>query len=514
MLILVTCLFLFVTAFALVLLRVFQPTIRYAWMLASGSAFLAFISTILWLGRLPMVFVLPVWQPVTLFPMPIMFQADGVTYPLALSIAALTLATLLTAATRPVFTNSPSWTGILMLGGLGILAVTANNPLTLLLIWALLDLAELFSQLIVVQGKQNNESVVISFAMRAMGIGLLFWANVTGSVNGVIFDFQSMPANATVYLILASGLRLGVFPLNLPYSPDSNLRRGFGTALRLIGAASSLSILGRITEPISNFTFILTLFAVIAALYGGWMWLRAPEELGGRPYWMIGMASLAVVSALGGNSMGAVAWATVLVLAGGMLFLFSVPHPIINRILPIGVWGLSALPLSLTASAWLGNLTIFTPFMLAAQALLAAGFIRHALRTPSGSSLESQPGWAQILYPAGITTLLIVLLLLGLIGWDGAFRFGGLFSALIASGLAVGLVWASRRFRIFNPARAHWVNSAGTGVNNLYQGLWSLYRGLARTAQAVSQALEGEGGIMWTLLFLILFVIIVAQGIQ
>jgi len=110
--------------------------------------------------------------------------------------------------------------------------------------------------------------------------------------------------------------------------------------------------------------------------------------------------------------------------------------------------------------------------------------------------------------------LFIVLVLLGLIGWDGAFRFGGLVLALIASLLALGLVWASRRFRIFNPARAHWVNSAGTSVNNIYQGLWSLYRGLARVAQAVAQALEGEGGIMWTLLFLVLFVIIVAQGIQ
>ncbi len=514
MLILVTCLFLLITAFALVLLRVFQPTARYGWMLASGGALLAFISTILWLGRFPLVFVLPVWQPVTLFPTPVMFQADGVTYPLALSIAALTLATLLTAVTRPVFTNSPSWAGILILGGLGILAVTANNPLTLLLIWALLDLAELFSQLIVVKGRQNNESVVISFAMRAMGIGLLFWANVTGSVNGVIFDFQSMPANVTIYLILAAGLRLGVFPLNLPYSPDSNLRRGFGTALRLIGAASSLSILGRITEPDSGFTPILILFAMIAALYGGWMWLRAPEELSGRPYWMIGMASLAVLSALSGNFIGAVAWTTALILAGGMLFLFSVPHPLLNRIIPIGVWGLSALPLSMTASAWLGNLNLFVPFMLAAQALLAAGFVRHALRTPSGSSLESQAGWAQILYPAGIMILFIILVLLGLIGWDGAFRFGGLVLALVASLLALGLVWASRRFRIFNPARAHWVNSAGTDANTIYQGLWSLYRGLARVAQAVAQALEGEGGIMWTLLFLVLFVIIVSQGIQ
>jgi predicted permease len=37
---------------------------------------------------------------------------------------------------------------------------------------------------------------------------------------------------------------------------------------------------------------------------------------------------------------------------------------------------------------------------------------------------------------------------------------------------------------------------------------------LARLGLAVTDALEGEGGIMWTLLFLILFISIIVQGIQ
>ncbi|HRQ23972.1 MAG TPA: hypothetical protein PLF42_11155, partial [Anaerolineales bacterium] len=74
--------------------------------------------------------------------------------------------------------------------------------------------------------------------------------------------------------------------------------------------------------------------------------------------------------------------------------------------------------------------------------------------------------------------------------------------------------WASRRFRVFNPVRAHWVASTGERLNSLYQWLWSLYRGSARIAQTVTQTLEGEGGIMWTLLFLALFVSLLAQGGQ
>jgi hypothetical protein len=47
------------------------------------------------------------------------------------------------------------------------------------------------------------------------------------------------------------------------------------------------------------------------------MWLRAPDELTARPFWLISLASLAMASALRGNPVGAVAWSCALVLSGG-----------------------------------------------------------------------------------------------------------------------------------------------------------------------------------------------------
>jgi hypothetical protein len=43
--------------------------------------------------------------------------------------------------------------------------------------------------------------------------------------------------------------------------------------------------------------------------------------------------------------------------------------------------------------------------------------------------------------------------------------------------------------------------------------LWVIYRLLGRISQAITTTLEGEGGIMWTLLFLILFISFITQGI-
>jgi hypothetical protein len=397
---------------------------------------------------------------------------------------------------------------------MGLLAVTANNPLSLLLVWGALDITELVTQLRYVEGPANNEKVVISFSTRALGIGLLLWANIISVAEGNTFDFQSIAPSSGLYLVAAAGLRLGVLPLHLAYSSESTLRRGIGTSLRLISAVSSLVLLAHI--PAGSLSSALTPFllglAVIAALYGGWMWLRAPDELAGRPYWIITLGALSIISALSGNPLGAVAWGCALILVGGALFLASVQQVWLNRALLVSVWGLSSLPFSLTASAWLGNLGFYIPFVIVAQALLMAGFVRHALRSAGRESLDAQPGWANKVYPAGIILLIVFQLLLGLFGWDGARQVGAWLQALLTLLLTFGLVWATPRFRLLNPIRAHWVGPAASGISTVYSGLWVIYRLLGRISEAITATLEGEGGIIWTLLFLILFISLLTQG--
>lgn len=514
MLILITCLLLFVTALTLMVLRVLQPNARYAWLVAASGGILALFSVFLWLSQMPFEFVLPAWQPSSLFSTPILFRADEISWPFAVCIAALTLATLLTAVTQPVFINSFAWVGVLALGSVGILAVTADNPLTLLLVWAFLDLTELLTQLRSVDGKANNEKVVISFSTRAFGLALLLWANIVSVSEGSALTFQSISASSGLYLVAAAGLRLGVFPLHLPYSSESKLRRGLGTSLRLISAASSMVVLAH--TPAESLTSVVTpfliTFALAATLYGGWMWLRAPNELNGRPYWIISLVSLAVISALSGNPTGSIAWGCALILVGGALFLTSIQINWLNRAMLVGVWSLSALPFSLTASAWVGRLGFFLPFVIVAQALTMAGFIRHALRPAERDSFESQPGWTRVVYPAGILLLIVVQIVLGFIGWNGALQVGAWLQALIVLALTFGLVWATPRFRILNPIRAHWVTSTASRLNVAYQGLWDLYHMLARISQSIITTLEGEGGIMWTLLFLALFISLLSQG--
>jgi hypothetical protein len=133
--------------------------------------------------------------------------------------------------------------------------------------------------------------------------------------------------------------------------------------------------------------------------------------------------------------------------------------------------------------------------------------IRHSLRTTTRVSSEDQPIWAKNVYPIGISLLLLTTILLGLFGWSGTLQLGNWFIGLIALLLAFGLLWLSPRLRILNPVRAHWVRPmSASWLDRGYEVLWNLYHQLGRVSNVISNMLEGESGIMWTLLFLALFI--------
>ena len=77
------------------------------------------------------------------------------------------------------------------------------------------------------------------------------------------------------------------------------------------------------------------------------------------------------------------------------------------------------------------------------------------------------------------------------------------------------MLWLTPRLRWLNPVRVHWVRAQGepSRLDFFYRSLWNLYTGLGRLGNSISIALEGDGGILWALLFLVLFLSLLAPRV-
>jgi hypothetical protein len=517
MFVLITFLLLLVTAVSLAILNFARPERPYSWLVASGGTFAAWISVFFWHLDLPALFSLPAWKPEALFTSSPALLVDGLSWPYALSLVTLALALTLTSIIRKPFPDMLAWAGTLAMTAMGLIAVLADNPLTLVLGWAAIDIVELTTTLRSVNGAAVSEKAVIAFAVRITGLGIVLWASMSGLAAGVPLNFETPPAQIGLYLLVAAGLRLGVLPLHLPYANEPALRRGFGTMLRLVSAASSLVLLARVQlgSVDSPVTPILLSLTAVAALFGGWQWLRASDELTGRPFWVIGMGSLAVGAALLGNPVGSVAWGVALTLVSSVLFLYSVRQTWLTRLLMASLAGLSALPFTPTAAGWIPGQANFGGLWLAfipAQAMLMAGFVIH-IRRPSVTSLASQPPWTQVIYPAGLLLPILIHLTIAFWGWDGALNAGTWWAGMTASALGLAVYWLGRKTPIFTPPQAHWVRPrAANIIDRFYGSFWGLYRLLGQASTAIANALEGDGGMVWIILVLVLFVSLLSQA--
>lgn len=518
MLVLLSIVLLLIAVTSMLVIHAIWPDFLYHWLIAAGGALFAWLVMLFAGSRIPLSIPLINWQAGALLTESPVLLADEISWPYALALVTLALAVVLTDVVRAAEADWSAWSGTLVLGALGLFAVLAGNPLTLLIAWMAIDLAELLILLAQLLQSSVRERVVIAFSARVFGTLLLVVGEMVARSGGARLSFEFIPSNAAIFLVLAAGLRLGVLPLHVPFLREPLLRRGLGTMSRLVPAAASLVLLARTgdalsrsTEPIGLFPYLLGL-AGLAGLYGGLAWFLASDELEGRSAWILGMASLSLASALRAQPAASLAWGLSTLFSGGLIFLISIHDRRLLWLPFLGLLGFTGIPFTPAWNGWQLFRAPFHPFLVVfviAQALFLAGYARHALR--SRQILQGVERWIWLIYPLGLGLLPFTHLW---IGWQSrpdsaAVPMAGWLLGAIAVGLAaLGVAFRSRIGAL--PAGPILYLRTFLSLNWLYRMLWAMYRYLGRLATFLTSVLEGEGGVLWAILLLVLLFSVLA----
>ena len=428
--------------------------------------------------------------------------------------------------------NWQTWAGMLVLTSFGLISVSAGNMLTLLLAWAALDGIELVILMGHILESKSRERIIVAFTARLAGIGTVLLAGIIPWSQGMSLSFENISQSTSIYLIFAAGLRLGVLPLHLPYLQPLPIRRGLGTLLRLIPAASSYILLVRVAGVgvLGAATPYLLGLTALAGVYASINWARADDELSGRPYWLLGTSSLVVASAILNQPIACLAWAIASLLSGGLVFSMSLRHKNLLPIAMLGLINLSALPFT---GVWLGSglyrytgaisgaipspffYTVSVAFLLA-HAFLFAGYARHIFRGishPQALVEEHIERWVWLLYPLGLFFIIVTHFLIGF--WLYPDINNVVFVEWVMGPLAIVLatiiIYTFWRYPHIFPHRG--ITTSVSPITRvlsfewLYRLFWRFYRLLTRVSALFSTILEGDGGILWALvLFALIFV--------
>ena len=509
----------FLTSIVVVIFDRAKLKIGYPWFFALGGATLAWLSLLFSYFRIPLELATPFWQFGRYINDIPALRLDKVSWSYAAAIATLALAVLLTDAARTRWFKPTDWAYSLALTGFGLLAIFSQNPMVLLPAWAALDFIETWILLNLVGSSPHRERVVVVFSIRIAGLVFLLLAVLRAHYRGLALTFDAVPPEVGGYLILAAGMRLGILPPHQAFLEEPHLSRSLGTIVRMIPITSTLVLLTRTAEvgAPTAWTPYLVAASIIAALYGSSAWARSKNELDGRPYWILGMAALAFIAAVYKQPDASLAWGLGLVFSGSVLFLMSYRVP--KLLFPglLGLWGISALPFSPT---WGGMAVyqsipwyLYIPFLLT-QILFVFGYIRFSRRAPEPDyHLEA---WAWVIYPLGLTIVPLMHIWVGWITSSNTLPEHAMISPIWwGSMLVIGLAVLAIRFLPQRFPLHPQVSSAlqdFLSLDWLYKIFWWSYRAIGKLLSSISLILEGEGGVLWALLILILLISVMVQN--
>jgi hypothetical protein len=529
MLIIASLLLLITIPFILFIFNLSRPRFGYSWLIAAAGGFLVWILILTSRLFLPAVLTPPNDRnPVQNLISPLLL-VDYPSWAVAMALSSLVFAYLLTDPTRIVSGDRSAykwqeWSHGFAFYGISILAAFSGNIYTLLVAWAAFDLYEFIMHLLTGSNKGNHYPLLVAYSIRICSLFILIVAGLFLRLSFGSTDLTLLDRNTSMLLLLAAGLRFWSGAI-YGYNSLQKDMSGLGIQISLASAGTSLVLLVRIaiSNELSSFPWLIPISVSLFAVYCAFIWIITKNETARRIHWILAFAALAFIATLGGNISASLAWGIALLLAGGLIFNYSLHHRALRFLVLAGALSITSLPFTPTwptVMVYSGPINGILPILgiitlLASQSLLLAGYVRQSLILEDTQIVTER--WAWITYPIGLAIILISFFL---IAWWGVPGLGaGLkaFPPLINSWPGLITVLLAGLILIFfhdkEERASRFVEKLQSPFSidrslPLVSGLYKIFESLIA---ALDRLFEGDGGLLWTILFLILILALLFQ---
>ncbi len=450
------------------------------------------------------------------------FQLTPLNWPLVFMVISLNLAYFLTMPSRlESEKRTMIWIGWLLLSTLTMVSLCAGNIISLIFSWTCIDLVDFSYLHIFVSNVKSDRVTTSNYSSRILAIVFLILALVTstdGSGN-LTSDVDNM--TRSILLFIAAILQTNVLPIRSKTENDCNDDNFPFFLSKIIPVLTGSSLLANLPVNIfpelwnQVFSYLLIILAIFALLYKSIL-----KGILSRGNWDLVIVVLSLTSFLMGNSKLAISWAVIFVVLEGMLTLYTLRHRNLMAFHILCIISFSGLPYTIglpgvgyqitSANSIIGIVTLILFSILAIQYFNEAKRLKDnflEIRThyqasylfglflfsisPVIIAVKSSFSLVESINYWWIAVIYLVLVLIGLL-LTKKFSFEKILIKINVIQGAMSLVENFLQFK--------WISV-------FWQWIYSIFHELI---DLLTQMLEGEGGVIWTFVLLVLFLSLLA----
>ncbi len=506
---------------AVVVLNYVPKGTGIAWLVAILSSMAAWVFTLIIRSQLPFSFSDQLLLSLGLTGALPSFHFDIIAWPMIMTACAAVNGVLIVSSARiGLDSNEWEWAGILLLGVLGICACLSDNILTSIVLVGLFDLIDLLIVLTQNEDTENSDNSLVHSTWRLISIILLITAFAWQlSFSGFSDAWKSIQPGPGNLILAACILRLTLFPfLKITGYPRSS-KNGILVIRFVIGFLITASMLLKMSYQLLESTGInlLLVYLWITALISS-VWLLRDSDEHRAIGWQVFAGSMLCAEFMYGFSASGIVFSfTIVALIQVLLLVYPVGR--YSKTLGIlGAAGFTGLPFTpnntgIDGFSWNGTIPGFI-FLLPAILAFWSFFRALFLKTSVENLLAER--WSNFISPSGLIITVLTPWILAFLWLPNPFIFHLSIQGLIITFGAVGL-FIAEKLNLFNldiliKRVSHLSNRLGDRIgvtpNNFPGWEVTILNILQKPILFIANLFEGDGGIIWAVLCLVLVVTI------